>query len=834
MNPDKSLNLTIDSRIISHLGEALIDNEKIALLELIKNASDADALNCSILIDTGYNSDFGKGRMVIEDDGNGMNPYIIENAFLKIATSFKKNNQKISPKFGRIAQGNKGIGRLALNQLGNHLKLWTKLDLEVIEKEKDLEKKYGEKDISRLIEKTKDTMYSFSINWKDYEKDDTKVEDIKLNLEYSEFVPKKFFSHRKSHGTRIEILGLKGLEFWKKNSIAKELENEVLAFINPYLDEKYNFKVSVNLDGNEFRSELNDKDFVKQTSFSQTHFNFVDGNEKKLFVKVIRNRKYFDSKVASIIKKMNSAYEFDLISTEKEIEEAFEYYQKELSKDERVIDLKSIQSIVNSDPSLKTENFLTFKNPNIEDKSNIDCLYLPGSFSGEIYAYSLASKETITEETRKKLNAILGIKLYRNNFMIYPYGNQSNDWLELGKYNQTQNSIIYKPHTTTGVVRIDGEKNLELLKELTNRQGLVQDNYGTNFLYLMRDIVFKVLARLEANFDDFFEIKNGKELYDYEEGAQCTFANLKFARRSKPIEDAKREVNKVRPTVVSLSEVANNSLFIEPEVATDIEKISKAFERFENSTSRFERQLETKNEQIKQQNDYFEELMPIIGSSIVSETLAHEILRLSVNVQRYCMEIRRRLEKNKDEVIKRSVMSIESDIKFLTRYTSILDTNSYSRRRRYEHCNLLETTKKFLETSPLFSYKNTDVILEVSGEEFETKMILDSYKIALENMVINSTYWLDKFNIDNPRFYIKFIPATRRIEIFDNGIGIDERVRDTLFEPFVTNKPLEEGRGMGLYIVKSLLEEFGATIALSSELNKYDNYYKFVIKFSGE
>ena len=31
-NNSRKVNLTIDSRIISHLGEALIDNEKIALL----------------------------------------------------------------------------------------------------------------------------------------------------------------------------------------------------------------------------------------------------------------------------------------------------------------------------------------------------------------------------------------------------------------------------------------------------------------------------------------------------------------------------------------------------------------------------------------------------------------------------------------------------------------------------------------------------------------------------------------------------------------------------------------------------------------------------------
>ncbi len=828
MNTDNSLNLTIDSRIISHLGEALIDNEKVALLELIKNASDADALNCSILIDTEFESEFGKGRIVIEDDGNGMNPYIIENAFLKIATSFKKNHQKVSPKFHRIAQGNKGIGRLALNQLGNYLRLWTKLDLEVIESD-DIENKYGGKYLEKVRIDNQNTVYSFSINWKDYEEDNTKIEDIKLELDYSEFLPKKFFSHRKDHGTKIEILGLKGIDFWKKNSVAKELESEVLSFINPYLDEKYNFKVKVNLDGNEFKSELNDKDFVKQTCFSYTEFSFNDEN-KQLSIIMKRNRKYFESKVEAIKKKMDKLYDFEFISTKNEEHKAFTCFLEEFSEEEKLIDLSSIQNIIKSDSSLKTENFLTYEKDRNE---KLDYLYLPGSFDGELYAYSFASRD-ITEETKKKLNAIVGVKLYRNNFMIYPYGSPNNDWLELGKYNQTQNSIIYKPHTTTGVVRIDGEKNLDLLRELTNRQGLVQDNYGTNFLLLMKEVVFKVLARMEANFDKFFEIKDGRKLYEYKSGTEYNIAGLKFIRKSKPIDEAKNDLENIRPKLETLSNALANNLFVDPEFATDIQKVSEAFNRFEDSTSRFEKQLETKNEQIKQQNDYFEELMPIIGSSIVSETLAHEILRLSGNVQRYCMNIRRGLEKSQDDIIKRNVMSIESDIKFLTRYTSVLDVNSYSRRRRYEDVNIKVLTNQLLEDTPLFTYKNTNVSFSILGDDFETKVIIDSYKVILENMIINSTYWLSKFNIKNPTFTINFVSSERIIEIYDNGVGIDKRVSQTLFEPFITNKPLEEGRGMGLYIVKSLLEEFGASISLSSELNEDNNFYKFIVKFQGE
>ncbi len=124
--------LKVDARLISQLGEALIDSNNMALMELIKNSSDADATICKINIDTFFENEKGKGKIIIEDNGNGMNDYIIENAFLKIASAFKNNHQKISPKFRRIAQGNKGIGRLSLNKLGKYVKVTTKLDTDFL------------------------------------------------------------------------------------------------------------------------------------------------------------------------------------------------------------------------------------------------------------------------------------------------------------------------------------------------------------------------------------------------------------------------------------------------------------------------------------------------------------------------------------------------------------------------------------------------------------------------------------------------------------------------------------------------------------------------------
>lgn len=53
------------------------------------------------------------------------------------------------------------------------------------------------------------------------------------------------------------------------------------------------------------------------------------------------------------------------------------------------------------------------------------------------------------------------------------------------------------------------------------------------------------------------------------------------------------------------------------------------------------------------------------------------------------------------------------------------------------------------------------------------------------------------------------------VEITDNGVGMDEREREHLFEPFHTTKP-GEGTGLGLYITKTIVEAHGGAIEVMS------------------
>ena len=97
-----------------------------------------------------------------------------------------------------------------------------------------------------------------------------------------------------------------------------------------------------------------------------------------------------------------------------------------------------------------------------------------------------------------------------------------------------------------------------------------------------------------------------------------------------------------------------------------------------------------------------------------------------------------------------------------------------------------------------------------------------------DNLINNSLYWLVgisspsiKITIDKPWIYVE-----------DNGHGIDPTVENTLFEPFVTRKPRNVGRGLGLFIIRQLLDSYGCEIMLDESRNSEGRLYKFALMFS--
>jgi signal transduction histidine kinase len=117
----ENVRFTIDAGIINRLGQELVGKQETAVAELIKNAYDADATDVKIVFS---NTDAPGGTMLIEDNGLGMNREQLLNGFMRLSSNDKLLHPT-SERYQRRRAGRKGIGRFAVQRLGEELVLTT-------------------------------------------------------------------------------------------------------------------------------------------------------------------------------------------------------------------------------------------------------------------------------------------------------------------------------------------------------------------------------------------------------------------------------------------------------------------------------------------------------------------------------------------------------------------------------------------------------------------------------------------------------------------------------------------------------------------------------------
>lgn len=115
------LEYVVDSYTIAEmLGKQNFSSPFSAILELVKNAYDAESNNVSITIDS--------NMIEIIDDGCGMNEAGIKDYWMHVGTSIKKNLYSIDNGNGeRILAGSKGVGRFAIARLGAEAVVQTRM-----------------------------------------------------------------------------------------------------------------------------------------------------------------------------------------------------------------------------------------------------------------------------------------------------------------------------------------------------------------------------------------------------------------------------------------------------------------------------------------------------------------------------------------------------------------------------------------------------------------------------------------------------------------------------------------------------------------------------------
>lgn len=209
------------ARIIRTIGDQLISGSEAAVIELVKNAYDADATFVEIRFISPNLKE--NGRISVTDNGHGMTLDDIQLKWMEPATSSKLKNRR-SQKKSRKMMGSKGIGRFAAAKLGGKMGLTSTAEV-------------NGKNASVLIPE---------IDWSIFN-DEVYLSDIAIDyLEQSTEDPT---------GTIIEVVELH--EEWSKAKLTK-LYGELRRLLSPFSvsnDNSDNF--SVFLDLSSFNNEAN-------------------------------------------------------------------------------------------------------------------------------------------------------------------------------------------------------------------------------------------------------------------------------------------------------------------------------------------------------------------------------------------------------------------------------------------------------------------------------------------------------------------------------------------------------------------------------------------------
>ncbi len=239
------------ARMLLQLGDQLIRSESIALLELVKNAYDA---NASFVTVTMKNLETARdGVIIIEDDGDGMDAEIIQNVWMQPGSDYKDKLIKSGKidESQRVPIGGKGIGRFGVHKLGETIELVSK-----------------KKGFSEIV---------LSFDWRDF-LEDKLLKDIKIDFNENH-EPQHFRDGRT--GTKITIKDLKNK--WTRGTV-RDLYRSINS-LNPPFGAADPFKTYFKLDNQSWLKNLTKFDDVKSHALYDAEAVIVGSKIKELTYK---------------------------------------------------------------------------------------------------------------------------------------------------------------------------------------------------------------------------------------------------------------------------------------------------------------------------------------------------------------------------------------------------------------------------------------------------------------------------------------------------------------------------------------------------------------------
>jgi len=737
----------VSARTALLIGRENVSNADGAVIELVKNSYDADAKEVFIIFTQ-------SGDLFIIDNGHGMKGKIIQNDWMTIGTDAKELDPYSPNK--RVKAGAKGIGRFALDRLGKKVEMYT------------------------LPRNQKDG-FCWNIDWSDFEKKGATIKDVQAGLENLKGLKlsKKLPTTDIDLGKKIKFPN--GGTILKISSLRDQWTEEALDVLYRSL---------------ETLVPANDKDVFSVTMLA------LDFNDKFGLVRPLINDE-FDSKISAFYNSKTKQFkvtiernELDVSLLEKKYKKVFKtvlmkefpytfstYQKGKFSQNYDITDL--IRGYTDPKNLLKDIGDFSF---DLSFAKNA----LPNKEDFKKYPYKNADYAS-RKEWLKKFG---GIRIFRDNFRVRPYGDNGDDWLGLGERHaqspagagQGLNGFKLKPNQVAGMVRISRLTNISF-QDKSSREG-IQENE-----------VFSLFKMILLNLIDLLEKDRNTIFYSLSELYKKTDKN----------EQAK----------LAAKEVAANLENKKGGKSKKVQDFQSSAEILADGLKVYENESEKKDEEIKI-------LRSLASSGLITAAVAHELRGLKNILLTRNEELKALLKRYIPENTMNGVKDAFNPYVLLA---EMKDTDkdlhewiSYAltplkRDRRSTKAVALKKYFDSLQYTWEHLLNERKITLTVSGfnENFSIKTFAIDLDTLFNNLIINSIESFSRSKKRDER--IITIKCRRnkdfyRITYTDNGAGLDASYKKNpqqIFLPQETTKVDNQGRpigtGMGMYLVKNVIDD---------------------------
>lgn len=835
------------------IGKELINDDNVAVMELVKNSYDAGASKVEIEFKNIFNGDESSiqeienisnktSQIIIKDDGKGMSKDDILNKWLNIAYSSKKTEQTQND---RYQAGNKGVGRFSCDRLGEFLNIYTRIENQNI--------------------------IHLQINWKDFELIDqinTQIQDIPINireLNNTEFKEESGFNIFEK-GTILQIL--------KLNAVWAEIEDDTLF---PKVNKSKLLKLK-----NSLERLINPNQSYDEKSF-KIYLKAVDLFED---VSLLYHEKFNGQIVNQIFDKLD----FKTTYIESFITEDGSKIVSEL-KDRN----KTIFRLIE-----KNNEFPLLKNLKIT-----------------LYYLNPYAKAYFKKQTGVRSVSFGSIFLFINGFRISPYGDTDNDWLGLeqrkgqgvrrnlggreilgrielkdleGQYrvissregivqndaykqlvsdftkskSSKYNGFYYKVHRRLEKYVVEGlgwdsssidEAEIEKLVEgvtwnegqeeyVSDRQSKL--NNSSEVIYSILGIKAKDVVDLYIN-EDLIESLIEENIEKTNEKLQTFLKNYSALSSDVIDEKTKNAITKLSKSIddeellKKFEEAIKEKRKIEEELQEQKKSQRELYKLFKKKVredkekaTRQKQKLEEELKEVKKEKTFFQHLNTLDKQQILD--LHHSIGTSSKTIDNYLNNIKSRLENNNarrpvdkeylDDIIKK-ISFVNNKIATIANFATKAGFRADSEDMVN---NLVIFISDYIDKVCMGEMKtlNHDELKINFTNNFSGEFILRFKPIEIamliDNLISNSRKAganqidIELINIDN----------NLELHMIDNGNGIKEDIKDKIFNLGFTTT---EGSGMGLSHVNRILKALNGTINFDE---KYVDGTKFVIRIKNE